>query len=150
MAHVIAMSLVQKSALHSYWSRATLSHNKFQTVLWHLHFNDISRNPPGCPGHDPLACLRNVISMVQDNFKHVYVCGADVSVDESMCGFCGRVKFLWYSKSKPNKFHIKLFMASEKQTGYMLTFSVYTGSECNELVQHSAVLDPSSSITKDL
>ena len=29
----------------------------------------------------------------------------------------------------------------------MLTFSVYIGSECNEFVQHSAVLDPSSSIT---
>ena len=55
MAHVIIMYLVQKSAVHSYWSRATLSHtpffgkylscNKFQTILWHLHFNDISGNP---------------------------------------------------------------------------------------------------------
>ena len=68
-------------------------------------------------------------------------------VDESTCGFCGREKFLQYNKSKPNKFHIKLFMASEKQTGYMLTFSVYISSECNELVQRNAVLDPSSSIT---
>ena len=101
--------------------------------------------PPGCPGHDPLARLRNVISVAQNNFKHVYVCGGDVAVDKSTCGFRGRVKFLQYNKSKPNKFHIKLFMASEKQTGYMLTFSVYTGSECNELVQCNAVLDPSSS-----
>ena len=93
MAHVIVMSLVQKSAVHSYWSRATLSHtpffgkylscNKFQTILWHLHFNDIVAIHPGCPGHDPLACLRNVISMTQDNFKCVYVCGGDVTVDKS-------------------------------------------------------------------
>ena len=57
MAHVIVMPLVGKSAVHSYWSRATLSHipffgkylscNKSQTILWHkLHFNDISGNPP--------------------------------------------------------------------------------------------------------
>ena len=56
MAHVIVMSLVWKYAVHSHWSRATLSHtpffgkylshNKFQTILWHLHFNDISHNPP--------------------------------------------------------------------------------------------------------
>ena len=85
--------------------------------------------------------------MAQDNFKCVYVCGGNVVADELMCGFCGRVKFLHYNKSKPNKFHIKLFMASEKQTGYMLTFSVYTGSECYELVQCNAVLDPLSSIT---
>ena len=159
MAHVIVMSLVQKSAVHSYWSRATLSHtpffgkylscNKFHTILWHLHFNDIRHNSPPptprCPGHDPLACLRNVISMAQDNFKPVYVCGGDVVVDESMSGFHGRVKFLQYNKSKLNKF--QLFMASEKQTGYMTTFSVYTGLECNELVQHNTVLDPPSSIT---
>ena len=66
------MAHVWKSAVHSYWSRATLSHtpffgkylshNKFQTILCHLHFNDISGNPPlGCSGHDLLACLRNVI-----------------------------------------------------------------------------------------
>ena len=85
--------------------------------------------------------------MAQDNFKHVYVCGGDVAVDKSTCSFHRRVKFLPDNKSKPNKFHIKLFMASEKQTGYMLTFSIYTGLECNELVQCNVVLDPSSSIT---
>ena len=31
----------------------------------------------------------------------------------------------------------------------MLPFSVYTGSECNELLQHNTVLDPSSSITTE-
>ena len=112
------------------------------TLQWHKW-----QSPPGCPGHDPLASLRNIISMAQDNFKHVYVWDGDVAVDKSMCGFHGRVKFLQYNKSKPNKFYIKLFMASEKQTGYMLTFSVYTGLECNELVQCNAVLDPLSSIT---
>ena len=74
MAHVIVMSLVCKSAVHGYWSKITLSHtpffgkyllrNKFQTILWYLHFNDVSSNPvPGLPGHGPLACLRNIIAM---------------------------------------------------------------------------------------
>ena len=38
-------------------------------------------------------------------------------------------------------------MVSKQQTGYMLTFSIYTGSECNELVQRDATMDPSCSIT---
>ena len=38
-------------------------------------------------------------------------------------------------------------MASGKQAGYMLTLSVYTGLECNELLQCNAVLDSSASIT---
>ena len=38
-------------------------------------------------------------------------------------------------------------MASEKYTGYILSFLVYTGSESNELVKRNATLDPSCSIT---
>ena len=120
MGHVI-MSILKKSALHSYWNKSTLSStpflwkymscNKFQSILWHLHVNNTSNNPPpGCEGHDPLARLRNGFQMAQNNFKAAYCPGSDVVVDESMCGFHGRVKFLQYNKSKPNKFHIKLFI----------------------------------------
>ena len=98
MAHIIVMSLVHKSAVHGYWSKNTLSHtpffgkylsrNKFQTIQWHLHFNDLSSNPvPGLPGHDPLACLRNIIAMDQYNFKHVYIPFVDVVINESTCAF---------------------------------------------------------------
>ena len=66
MGHVILMSIVKKSALHSYGNKSTLSstpffgkymlHNKFQSILWHLHVNNTSNNPPpGCEGYDPLA-----------------------------------------------------------------------------------------------
>ena len=62
---LIVTSLMQKFAVHGYWSKKTLSHtpffgkylscNKFQTILWHVHFNDVSSNPAlGLPGHDPL------------------------------------------------------------------------------------------------
>ena len=38
-------------------------------------------------------------------------------------------------------------MVSEQETEYMSAFSVYTGSECNELVQRNATMDPSCPIT---
>ena len=153
MAHVIVISLVCKSAVYGYWSNRpvfgkNLSRNKFQTILWHLHFNDVLSNPaPGLPGHDPLACLRNIRAMAQYNFKHVYIPSTDVTINKSTCTFQGRVKFLQYNKSKPDKFHIKLFMVSEQQTGYMSAFSIYTGSECNKPAQRNATMDPSCSIT---
>ena len=125
-----------------------LSQNKFQMILWHLHFDDHSSNPsPGLPNHDPLAWLCNVIKMAQYNFQRVYCPSVVVAVDESTCPFCGRVKFLQYNKSKPNKFHINLFMVSEKDTGYMISFSVYIGSNCNELVHRNATTDPNYSVT---
>ena len=81
------------------------------------------------------------------NFKCVYIPSVDVAINKSTCAFQGRVKFLQYNKSKPCKFYVKLFMVSEQQTGYMSAFSIYTGSECNELVQRNATMDPSCSIT---
>ena len=39
-------------------------------------------------------------------------------------------------------------MVSKKETGYMISFSIYTGSECNELMQRNATMDPICTITK--
>ena len=44
-----------------------------------------------------------------------------------------------FNPSKPNKFHIKLFMVSEHKPGYMPRFSIYTGQVANALVNESAV-----------
>ena len=44
-----------------------------------------------------------------------------------------------FNPSKPNKFHIKLFMVSEHKTGNMARFSVYIGQVANELVTENAV-----------
>ena len=44
-----------------------------------------------------------------------------------------------FNPSKPNKFHIKLFMVFEHKNGYMAGFSVYTGQVANELITENAV-----------
>ena len=78
MAHVIVMSLVCKSTVHGYWSKNTLSHmpffgkylsrNKFQTILWHLHFNNVSAILHLDYKAMTLAHLRNIIEIAQYNF----------------------------------------------------------------------------------
>ena len=61
--------------------------------------------------------------------------------------FKGCVKFLQFNPSKPNKFHIKLFMVSEHVSGYISGFSVYTRKTANELAVEKATLDPYCSVT---
>ena len=56
-------------------------------------------------------------------------------------------RFLQFNPSKPNKFHLKLFMVSEHQTGYMCGFSVYTGKSSTELISQNATLDPDCTVT---
>ena len=56
-------------------------------------------------------------------------------------------RFLQFNPNKPNKFHLKLFMVSEHESGYICGFSVYTGKKANELVAENATLDTHCSIT---
>ena len=66
-----------------------------------------------------------------------------------LCTFSqpGRVQFLQFNPSKPNKFHIKLFMVSEHKTGYMAGFSVYIGQVANELVSKNTVSSEECTMT---
>ena len=64
---------------------------------------------------------------MQRNFHTKYRPGKELSLDESMCPFKGRVHFKCYNLKKPNMFHIKLFMVSEPSTGYICGFEIYTG-----------------------
>ena len=106
-----------------------MSRNHFQNILWNLHVsNPDETNPPkGEADHDPLFLVRPMVDMMQRNFCTKYRPGKELSLDESMCPFKGRVHFKCYNPKKPNRFHIKLFMVSELSTGYICGFEVYTG-----------------------
>ena len=48
------------------------------------------------------------------------------------CPFKGRVHFKCYNPKKPNRFHIKLFIVSEPNTGYICGFEVYAGDSSGQ------------------
>ena len=139
------MSSIKKSALHNYWStnslmktpffRTYLSRNKFQDILWNFQVADAKNNPSlGSPNHYPLAKVCPLLEMCQINFCLWYIPSEYIFLDESTMAFKGHVKFLQFNPSKPNNFHIKLFMVSEHLSGYISGFSVYTGKTANELI----------------
>ena len=139
------MSSIKKSALHNYWStnsltrtpffRTYLSRNKFQDTLWNFQVANAKNNPPeGSLNHDPLAKVRPLLEMYQMNFHLRYTPYKYISLDESTMAFKGHVKFLQFNPSKPNKFHIKLFIVSEHLSGYISGFSVYTAKAANKLI----------------
>ena len=120
-----------------------MSRNRFQSILWNLHIADDSQNPRhGCPGHDPLSKLRPFISVVENNFCHVYRPDANISIDEACCPFKGHLRFRCYNPAKANRFHIKLFQVSESSTGYIIGFDVYTGKVTFSSAKESCPMDP--------
>ena len=57
------------------------------------------------------------------NFKLAYKLGRELSLDESIIGLKGRVRFIQYMPKKPNKWGMKAFVLADATTGYTYNWS---------------------------
>ena len=91
----------------SYWSdswpyqssnfRDIMSSRRFELLLKFLHLNDSRKQPArGQPGYDKLYKVRPFLEAVVRNFQANYTLSENLSIDESMVGFKGRLAFLQY------------------------------------------------------
>ena len=62
-------------------------------------------------------------------FQSAFFPSQEVSVDESVITFHGRVSFRQYLKGKPNPWGIKAFVLAGSKTGYLHKVLVYYGRE---------------------
>ncbi|XP_052824026.1 piggyBac transposable element-derived protein 4-like [Octopus bimaculoides] len=81
--------------------------------------------------YDPLFKVRPVIDLLVNNYEAVYLLGKNLSVDETMIGYKGRVHFWQYMPAKPTKWGIKIWEVCESETGYCVNFDVYKGKKYN-------------------
>ena len=136
---VIVMGIKRMPNLRDYWSQHTLlgcpevvsswPYNQFRALLSCLHFNDNSSAvPKGQPGYDRLHKVRPLLSMVSDRCISVYRPKRELSLDEAMVGFKGRSSIKQYLPMKPTKRGFKVWCLCEASSGYLLSFSVYTGA----------------------
>ena len=73
--------------------------------------------------------LSRLVSSFQSHFYHAQ----NVSVDETMVGFKGRVKFKQYCKDKPTKWGLKVYTLADSNTGYLYNILPNTGRETPEV-----------------
>ena len=93
-----------------------------------IHLNDNSQyKKKGEPGHDPLYKVRPFVTPLIKHFQSSYTLHWEVSLDESMIGFKGRLGFIQYMPKKPTKWGMKAFVLSDALTGYMFNWHLYTG-----------------------
>ena len=96
----------------------------------YFHMDDTSCNPPRRqPGHDKLAHTRHVMTVVNDRCKNAFHPHREVSIDEAMIAYTGRLGFKQYVPMKPTKHGLKVWMRAEPHNGYVNEFQVYTGRE---------------------
>ena len=143
-AIILHMSVVKKPAIRDYWStnpamyssfasQIRLSRDRFFTILKYLHNND-NRTfiPRDQPNHDPLHKIRPLVDLLNRKFKELYTPSAEITIDEAMIPFRGRLRFKVYMKNKPNNYGVRLEVVADANTGVVLYIETYTGGAGSE------------------
>lgn len=128
---VLHTGTITLSRLCDYWNtgplfdipvfRKFMSRNRFLIIMRCLHFS--SEEDPD----DRLAKIRPVIDFFNNKMQSIYYPGRELSLDEAMVLWRGRLQFRQYIKNKRHKYGIKLYMLTEPN-GLVLKFRVYEGS----------------------
>lgn len=133
---IINMGMNEKPEIGDYFSnnwvdyqpffKDVFSKERFLQIFWNLH---VSPPPSGRVAGTLTRSgkVRNVAAYLDKKFREYFVPQHEVSVDESMIGFKGRILFKSYNKDKPIKWGIKVFVLSDSTTGYICAIEPYFG-----------------------
>lgn len=122
---IMVMGLCRLPEIGTYWENAwgypivrdVMTLMRYQQLLRYFHLNDSSKQvPPNQPGFDALY-----------RCEHAYNIHEQVSVDEAMIPFKGRLSFIQHMKDKPTKWGIKVFILADATNGYVKRLQLYTG-----------------------
>lgn len=132
---LLHMGTVRINRIQDYWKTDTLfglsvfsynmSRNRFLLLLRALHFAKIpeqSTEPP----KDRLHKIRSMVNLFNTRLTEIYYPGREISLDESMILWRGRLIFKQYIPNKRHKYGIKLYMITTPN-GMVIKFMVYTG-----------------------
>ena len=144
----IIMGIDHKPEISNYWSadeylgnegvKKVFPRERFEALTRYLHLND-SEAMPGRdqPAYDPLYKVRPLIQLCRRTFLQHYTPAKEMSVDEAMIRYKGRVFFRQYMPKKPIKWGIKVWTLADAKNGFISNFQVYLGkAPPNEQAEH--------------
>ena len=110
--------------------KQTMIKNRFEEISQFFHLNNSSEEPArGKENLDRLYKCRPALTSILRNAQRCYSPKKNISIDEGMIAFKGRLSFRQYLPAKPTKYGIKVWMAANALNCYVKNFSVYLGSE---------------------
>lgn len=130
------MGHIKINRMEYYWNRShmyqlglfghVMSRDRFFSIMQALHF---AGNPTG---DDPIPTdrlfkIRPLVDFFNKTMKEVYTPGKQLSLDESMVLWRGRLVFRQFIKGKKHKYGIKIYMITEPN-GLVLRILIYEGA----------------------
>src|SRR5688572_9759672 len=148
----LLMGVVKKPLIAMYWSEdavlctpifaAVMKRNRYQLLLRFFHFNDNDKSPASdAVDVDRLYKIRPVIDHLFEKFQSVYGVDREISIDESLLLWKGRLLFKQYLPLKRSRFGIKLYKLCESNTGYVFRYYIYVGKDCSFNIPTSVPAD---------
>ena len=132
------MGLTNQQDLSDYWSKnivinmpfyaKVMPRDRFLNILTMFHLADNAQYiPREQPGHNPLYKLGFFYTSVVENFGKYWVPNQEITIDEGLVPFDGRIRFKVYNPAKPKKYGIKSFELCDGQNAYCCKYRIYTG-----------------------
>jgi len=108
-----------------------MTKNRFKETSQYIHFNDSSQEPPrGDNNHNRLFKVHPILDNILENIQNIFEPSKkNLSIDEGMIAFKGRLSFHQYMSTKPTKYGIKVWIVADSSNGYVSNFSVYHRQE---------------------
>ena len=132
---VMWMGIIKLPEIRMYWSRrqtyslsafpAAMSRTRFEVLG--KYFHTFNRKAIHKDNRDKLVLLRPVIQFIREQCKSLYLPGENLSIDEGILKWKGRLSIKTYNPMKPVKYGIKFYFLCESATGYVLDFMIYRG-----------------------
>lgn len=125
--------------------RKAMTRRRFQLISKFLHLTDEEEKPiDNCIDSDILYKVRPAIN-IAEHYEKYFLPGRELSIDEAMIKFKGRLHFKQYMPAKPIKWGIKVWVIADSSTGYVLGLQVYLGKKADKnedfLLGEQVVLD---------
>ncbi|GFS59507.1 piggyBac transposable element-derived protein 4 [Trichonephila clavipes] len=137
IALIIFQGIAKKPTNEQYWSKRhsistpffskVMSYRRFNLIYPFLHFSDnetFVTETHVCP---KLSKIWSVLKYLTIRFKEVVTPDRDVTIDESLMLFKGRLGWKQYIPLKRSRFGIKSYMLCESKPGYVWSLIIYTG-----------------------
>eukprot|EP00731_Ephydatia_muelleri_P003594 Em0001g3594a len=135
LAIFIAMGVVGLPTQRSYWSSqwpfnndnisSIMSSRRFELLMQFFHIS----SPPEQPTTDKLQKIRPVMDRVVSNYMAAYIPTKDLSVDESIISFKGRLSWVQFMPKKTHKWGLKAWVLADASNGYAWNWKLYTGKQ---------------------
>ena len=96
-----------------------MSKNWFVALLRHLRFDDKFTQSTR-RAQDKFAPIRDIWNIINRNLRKHYMPSSNLTIDEQLVSFRGRVLLSKYMPSKPDKYGMKIWWICDSSTSYPL------------------------------